>query len=174
MFNIFSSFSFTMKSWNTIPTTNTQCLICASTHRILVRTSHIFSSQCLGLLKFLVSSSSTANLSLSLSLSLLILPLWSTGHPWNALFHFSFLILRQSVGLLGREISPTQGRYLHTGQHKHRINADRHPCLQWDSNPQSQCYSGRIQCMPYTARPLWSALLPMLVRKSFKKAISSS
>jgi hypothetical protein len=25
----------------------------------------------------------------------------------------------QSVGLLGRGISPTQGRYLHTGQHKH-------------------------------------------------------
>jgi hypothetical protein len=26
------------------------------------------------------------------------------------------------VGLLGRVISPSQGRYLHTGQHKHRIN----------------------------------------------------
>jgi hypothetical protein len=29
----------------------------------------------------------------------------------------------QSVGLLGREISPSQGRYLHTEQYKHRINA---------------------------------------------------
>jgi hypothetical protein len=29
---------------------------------------------------------------------------------------FSFLILRQSVGLLGRRISPSQGRYLHTEQ----------------------------------------------------------
>jgi hypothetical protein len=29
-----------------------------------------------------------------------------------------FLNLRQSVGLLEREISPTQDRYLHTGQHK--------------------------------------------------------
>jgi hypothetical protein len=29
----------------------------------------------------------------------------------------------QSVGLLGRGISPSQGRYLHTEQHKHRINA---------------------------------------------------
>jgi hypothetical protein len=27
------------------------------------------------------------------------------------------------VQLLGRGISPSQGRYLHTGQHKHRINA---------------------------------------------------
>jgi hypothetical protein len=29
----------------------------------------------------------------------------------------------QSVGLLGRGISPPQGRYLHTEQHKHGINA---------------------------------------------------
>jgi hypothetical protein len=35
--------------------------------------------------------------------------------------HFS-----QSVGLLGRVISPSQGRYLYTGQHKHRINAYIH------------------------------------------------
>jgi hypothetical protein len=32
--------------------------------------------------------------------------------------HFS-----QTVGLLGRVISPSQGSYLNTGQHKHRINA---------------------------------------------------
>jgi hypothetical protein len=37
---------------------------------------------------------------------------------------FSFVIFfTQSVGLLGRMISPSQGRYLHTGQHEHRINA---------------------------------------------------
>jgi hypothetical protein len=36
---------------------------------------------------------------------------------------FSFLIYTQLVGLLGRGISPSQGRYLHTEQHKHRINA---------------------------------------------------
>jgi hypothetical protein len=35
--------------------------------------------------------------------------------------HFS-----QTVGLLGRVMSPSQGRYLHTGQHKHRINAYTH------------------------------------------------
>jgi hypothetical protein len=40
----------------------------------------------------------------------------------------SFLIYTsaQSVGLLERGISPSQGRYLHTEQHKHRINADIH------------------------------------------------
>jgi hypothetical protein len=50
--------------------------------------------------------------SLSVSLSLLLLPIWSIGHPWNASFPFSFLILRQSVGQLGRGISPSQDRYL--------------------------------------------------------------
>jgi hypothetical protein len=40
-----------------------------------------------------------------LSHSLLLLPVWSTGHPWNALF--------QSVGPLGRGISPSQVRHLH-------------------------------------------------------------
>jgi hypothetical protein len=32
----------------------------------------------------------------------------------------------QTVGLLGRVISPSQGLYLNTGQHKHRINACTH------------------------------------------------
>jgi hypothetical protein len=53
---------------------------------------------------------------------------------------FSFVIFfTQSVGLLGRVISPSQGRYLHTGQYKHRINAhtDIH-AFEWDSNPRSQ------------------------------------
>jgi hypothetical protein len=37
---------------------------------------------------------------------------------------FSFIIFfTQMAGLLGRVISPSQGRYLHHGQHKHRINA---------------------------------------------------
>jgi hypothetical protein len=39
---------------------------------------------------------------------------------------FSFLNYTLSVGLPGRGISPSQGRYLHTEQHKHRINADIH------------------------------------------------
>jgi hypothetical protein len=41
--------------------------------------------------------------------------------PWPLIQsrnHFS-----QTTGLLGRVISPSQGRYLNTGQHKHRINA---------------------------------------------------
>jgi hypothetical protein len=38
---------------------------------------------------------------------------------------FSLLIYTQSVGLLGWGISPSKGRYLHTEQHRHRINAHR-------------------------------------------------
>jgi hypothetical protein len=43
-------------------------------------------------------------------------PLWT----WLI---FQFLNYKQLVVLLGRGISPSQGRYLHTEQHKHRINA---------------------------------------------------
>jgi len=46
----------------------------------------------------------------------------------------------QFVGLLGREISPSQSRYLHTGQHNKK-NANTHLWLERDSNPQSQCSS---------------------------------
>jgi hypothetical protein len=75
--------------------------------------------------------------------------------PWPL---FEFLdLFTQSVGHLGRGISPSQGRYLHTGQHEHRINAHRHPFLKWDSNRRSQCLRRRRQFMPYTARSLWSA-----------------
>jgi hypothetical protein len=41
---------------------------------------------------------------------------------------FSFVIYTQSVGLLRMGISPLQGRYLHTEQH-------RHPCLEWVFEP---------------------------------------
>jgi hypothetical protein len=50
---------------------------------------------------------------------------------------FSFLIF-YTVGNLWGRISPSQGCYLHTEQHKHRINTNRYPCLEWDSNPRSQ------------------------------------
>jgi hypothetical protein len=53
-------------------------------------------------------------------LSIHIAPTWSIGHPGNVSFHSSFLILRESVGLLGRGISTTQGHHLH------RINANIH------------------------------------------------
>jgi hypothetical protein len=38
---------------------------------------------------------------------------------------------------------------IYTGQHKHRINADRQPCLEWDSNSRSKRSSERRQFMPF-------------------------
>jgi hypothetical protein len=65
---------------------------------------------------------------------------------------FSFLILYTVDRTPLRGISQSQGRCLHTEQHKHRINAHRYSCLEWDSNPRSQPSSES-----YTARPLRSA-----------------
>jgi hypothetical protein len=62
-------------------------------------------------------------------------------------FICSFLIYTQSVGLLGRGISPSKGRYQHTGKHKNTMNTHRHPCLEWDSNPRFQCSNERRQFM---------------------------
>jgi hypothetical protein len=39
---------------------------------------------------------------------------------------FSFLMYTQSVGLIGRGISPPQGRYLHSQQHKQNKRTDIH------------------------------------------------
>jgi hypothetical protein len=69
-------------------------------------------------------------------------PTWSIEHPWKALFHFSFLILRLSLRLLGGGISPLQGRYIN------KENKRKHPCLEWDSNPRSQRSSKRRQFIP--------------------------
>jgi hypothetical protein len=63
---------------------------------------------------------------------------------------FSFIILfTQTVGLLGWVISPSQGRYLHTRQHKHRINAhtDIHALNGiWTHNPRVQA-SEKSSCL---------------------------
>jgi hypothetical protein len=51
---------------------------------------------------------------------------------------FSFVIIfTQTLGLLGRVISQSRGRYLHTGQHKQNKRTHTHPCLEWYSNPRS-------------------------------------
>jgi hypothetical protein len=42
--------------------------------------------------------------------------------PWALASDFQFHDHLQTVGLLGRVISSSQGIYLNTGQHKHRIN----------------------------------------------------
>jgi hypothetical protein len=59
-----------------------------------------------------------------------IAPTLENGATENTFFHFIFLILGQSIGLFGQGISPSQGRYLHREQHKHRIGARRYTCLE--------------------------------------------
>jgi hypothetical protein len=75
------------------------------------------------------------------------LSLWLHS-PLDLDHFFSFLNLYTVGRILGRGISPSQGRYIHTEQHKHTINAHGHPCLKWNLIPRSRCSSGRRQLMP--------------------------
>jgi hypothetical protein len=60
--------------------------------------------------------------------------------PWPL---FQFLdLFTQSVGLLGRGISSSQGRYLHTEQHKHWINADIYTS-RWIRNHNPSVWAGK-------------------------------
>jgi hypothetical protein len=62
----------------------------------------------------------------------------STALYWSlAAFSVSWPFT-QSVGLLGRGISPLHGCYLHTQDSTNRINAHKCPSLIWNSNPRSQ------------------------------------
>jgi hypothetical protein len=84
----------------------------------------------------------------SLSLSLWCYsPNLGLGLPaWNSPFHFGFLDLRHSVGLLGRVISSSQGLYLYTNTEKRTHTNTKHPCSGLDSNPRSRLPSERRQC----------------------------
>jgi hypothetical protein len=61
--------------------------------------------------------------------------LYSPLGPWP--LFFSFMIILQTVGLLGRVINSSQGLYLNTGQHRHRINTYTHetsmPCVGFEN-----------------------------------------
>jgi hypothetical protein len=76
--------------------------------------------------------------------------------------------ITHSVGLLGRMISQSQDRYLHTEQHKQNKCTYRHQCLKWNSSARYQLSSERRQFMPYRALPLWSAQLQVQVSHCWK------
>jgi hypothetical protein len=70
------------------------------------------------------------------------------------LFFSSVIYFTQTVGFLGRMISPSQGRHLHTGQHKHIMNAHTNiHIFEWNSNQRSKGSYELIHFMPQTARP---------------------
>jgi hypothetical protein len=60
----------------------------------------------------------------------------STAPLGPGLWFFSFMIISQTVGLLGRVISSSQRLYLNTGRHKHRINTYIYqtsmPCVRFE------------------------------------------
>jgi hypothetical protein len=53
----------------------------------------------------------------------------------------------------------------YTGQHKQRINVERHPCLEWDSNPRFHCSSWRRYFVTKTPRPHYDRRYPKLLNK---------
>jgi hypothetical protein len=64
------------------------------------------------------------------------------ARPLPSNFITDHLTIRRhnSVGLLGWEISPPQGCYIHTVHHKHIIYTDEHLYLEGDSNPRSPAF----------------------------------
>jgi hypothetical protein len=79
-------------------------------------------------------------------------------HPFHSFIHSSmalqpfvgpwpFLQFRNHFYTDGRIPWTSQGRYLHTGQHKRNKRTHRHPCLEWDSNSQLQRSNKRRQFM---------------------------
>jgi hypothetical protein len=124
-------------------------LICFPEHSLCIRSQYTLEYRItLYILTLSIiwhSKSGEHNVSETGSIYLSIFPsLFSLCEPWS---FFSFLISTESVGLLGRRISPSQGCYLNTGQCKRQNKRTqyRHACFEWDSNPRSQCLRGRSQ-----------------------------
>jgi hypothetical protein len=101
-------------------------------------------------IKSTYSETTEASIYLSIYLSIypfvrLFVCLSVYGCLWS-LFQFFILYTVDRTPFTGDQ--PRQGHYLHTEQHKHGINTHTHPCLEWDSNPQSQDWRERIRFMP--------------------------
>jgi hypothetical protein len=81
---------------------------------------------------------------ISLSLSLPVAPTLEHRAFLKRLVSFQFLNPK-TIGMTSwTGINPFECCYLL----KHRINADKHPCLEWDLNARFQCSSDRRHFMP--------------------------
>jgi hypothetical protein len=68
---------------------------------------------------------------------------------WTQLLLFNFLIFYAVSRTPWTGDQPiTRLLPAHKAQHRHIINAYRHPCHKWDLNPWSQCLSGQRWFMP--------------------------
>jgi hypothetical protein len=82
--------------------------------------------------------------------------------------------ISQTAGLLGRVISPSQGRYINTEQHKHRINAYTHTpnihALSWirthDPSARSREDSWRLRPRSYCDRQINTIIILNNIRSS--------
>jgi hypothetical protein len=67
---------------------------------------------------------------------------------------FSFMIILQTVGLLQRVISSSQGLYLNTGQHEHRRNAYTHqtsmPCSKFEPTVPSSKWAKTVHALDHS------------------------
>jgi hypothetical protein len=89
-----------------------------------------------------------------------ILWLYSLCGPWPLFQFLNLYTVGRTPWMRDHPVARPLPAY--TVQYKHRINAGRHPCLEWDTNPRSQRSSGRRRFMPYIVRPLCSALYLLL------------
>jgi hypothetical protein len=82
----------------------------------------------------------------------------STALFWAPGLLFIFIIyFTKSVGLLGRVISPSQGRYLNTWQHGHRTQAQTF--MHWVGFEPTIPAFERVKTVLASARPLCSAMI---------------
>jgi hypothetical protein len=114
---IIISLSFTAEKWHNVPvkklyntSSNKAAQKRSDTHAFRTMQDNLFFPQAILLLHWLYSR-------------------------FDLVRFFSFLIYTPSVELLGRGISPSQGRYLHTQSKR----THKHACLEWDLKPRSQC-----------------------------------
>jgi hypothetical protein len=84
-----------------------------------------------------------------------VAPIWSIKHPKNSLFHFSFLILRESVGLLGggsasrKDATNTNTEQMQT--YNHSLGGIRTHDTSAQASEESSCLRPRDHCdRPYT------------------------
>jgi hypothetical protein len=69
------------------------------------------------------------------------------------------LSFAQSVGPLEEGAARHKAATYTQNNTKHSINAHRHSCFEWDSNPRPPSSNEGRQFIPWTARPLWLAVL---------------
>jgi hypothetical protein len=84
--------------------------------------------------------------------------MWALQPIMNLGLRFYNFLIKQTVGRTPWAGDQPTANPLPTQDNTNRIYSDIHPCLEWYSNPWPQCLSGWRQFIPWTERPLWSAV----------------